>query len=1606
MVIKKGKLKDNYIKIHNPNIHLKEVERNGKIYVETYGYIGPKLEYIKEMLSFDGQQLAMTPVIKLNYIDPEEAKTMTVEEIKSRATSGSASTNRSGTNCSIEVWATGTLNQFGVRIKMWSSSTNWWNHFSHFQGYVLGSSKVILGGYYNYGNGLPTFTSSSPRTQEGTFTITGNTNIYGCSGCAECNKGWGYDDSHVTSHLNAGWWSDGVSWAATSSINMTYTNPVVKPGAPSVSFKFDKNSPTKTFNHSSVGNVTTWPYFNDTDTNNVKNNYCTFTFKTGANAKSIKFKLQYWLNDHYHDSGRAVNGMTAVSGAATFNNWLKCSANKTYTQKVTFDRTDAGRSAWRISVEVSSVTSGQSSASSNSSGWLYLSVNQLPTMDNTKIYIEEITSNTSSTTKYITPDSFTLKWQQSTDSKDMTVRKYRFRYRTKIAGGEYNSWSNDRIIVGNNNSTSHTFSMHNIPVSENYWINLGVQPGDDLDWDYENWYHNSLSELHNSPPILTNPITADMDNYNKYFKKNIVFTLPKLTDKQSNYQTTVFQIQKKIKDGAWTNYDNNYPSSNKTITIDANTEVGGEYDAAFRIRVRAYDGLEYSGWVYSDTYKRNTPPKDTITVKYYPTAHNSTHNENINYIDWNAITDTITGKNIAEYIVKLYKGTTNNPTTVVTTKNVTTNKWTQGIGDIPRGNYFKYSVQAVDKLGEKSTEYFGNILMKNRAPGKPGKPTHTNNTTELFVKVNNPITWTASTDPDSDTVKYHLQYKTNTKDWTDLATNLSTNSYTLSINNWITDQDNTFMMRVRAKDEHNVYSDWSDSSTNYIITRLPETPKVYLEFAKNVSKKFNGDAFNTYCFYNDIDNPNVINNVCSVTFTLGQYTSSCKFILQYFESGNWHDDNRNLTGTIVTLGGAATFNSWLDFKSGSNIQKITFSKIDASKRKWRVQVLASSVSSGQKYENWSESNIIEFAINSLPTMNANTLNISPINVVGSSVTNITTDKITVKWGQSTDTKDMTLRKYRLRYRTKSDGGVYGSYSTNYINCEQDSLSKEVSLHSIGIPENNWIELAIQPGDDLDWDWENWYNNDAIELHNTPPKLVGKITSDMDAYFKFKDNITFTLPNITDPQSDKQTLTYDIQTNINSGTWSNYKVGYTSNSITIDAGTLVGGISNSTFMIRVRAFDGMEYSDWTESEIYYKNVPPTDIITVNIYPEAHESTHAEYVDYCYWNSIKDTTTGDPINKYNVWLYKSSDLNNPIFHEVINNSLKWYQDIKDYDDPNYKHISRGTKFKYAVQAIDSFGETSDIFYSSDFMRNRAPSVPGSISIIGAIKTFKTTKISWTSSTDPDKDSVTYDLQFSSNGIDWINLISDTPTASYSHIISDLVDGSVNNCYYRVRAKDEHGVYSDWKQTDKLTIDSSPDDPVVTLRFEKNVSMQFDGIDTYCFYNDTNIYNITQNQCIMTFSPGKNTKTSNFRLQYFDGTNWIDDTTRNLQNITNGKFNKWNNFNTDMSIQTTYFSINDSKIKKWRVWMQCCSIDGSNSNSNNTSTSNIIEFSVNNVPTMDENLSYNISYITSDGINNITDDLVKINWNKSIDNKDITNRRYRLRYRVKGASVPNKT
>ena len=61
----------------------------------------------------------------------------------------------------------------------------------------------------------------------------------------------------------------------------------------------------------------------------------------------------------------------------------------------------------------------------------------------------------------------------------------------------------------------------------------------------------------------------------------------------------------------------------------------------------------------------------------------------------------------------------------------------------------------------------------------------------------------------------------------------------------------------------------------------------------------------------------------------------------------------------------------------------------------------------------------------------------------------------------------------------------------------------------------------------------------------------------------------------------------------------------------------------TFVIRVRAFDQIEYSPWVESNEYTRNTPPTETINVKIYPDAHNGSHCEFVNYCYWNSIRDT-----------------------------------------------------------------------------------------------------------------------------------------------------------------------------------------------------------------------------------------------------------------------------------------------------------------------------------------------------------------------------------------------
>ena len=166
-------------------------------------------------------------------------------------------------------------------------------------------------------------------------------------------------------------------------------------------------------------------------------------------------------------------------------------------------------------------------------------------------------------------------------------------------------------------------------------------------------------------------------------------------------------------------------------------------------------------------------------------------------------------------------------------------------------------------------------------------------------------------------------------------------------------------------------------------------------------------------------------------------------------------------------------------------------------------------------KNTSTSDIIEFSVNKVPTMDG-IFNYKIPYPTLDGLNNITDDKVELSWNPSTDNKDMTVRRYRIRYRVETTPGNFGNWSNAFIDCVDNTTKIVVSMHDMAINENTNIEYQIQPGDDLEWNWGIWYGS-VVVMHNTPPRLDGIITSDQDNDYVFKDFVTFDLPTIIDPQ---------------------------------------------------------------------------------------------------------------------------------------------------------------------------------------------------------------------------------------------------------------------------------------------------------------------------------------------------------------------------------------------------------------------------------------------------------------------------------------------------------
>lgn len=129
----------------------------------------------------------------------------------------------------------------------------------------------------------------------------------------------------------------------------------------------------------------------------------------------------------------------------------------------------------------------------------------------------------------------------------------------------------------------------------------------------------------------------------------------------------------------------------------------------------------------------------------------------------------------------------------------------------------------------------------------------------------------------------------------------------------------------------------------------------------------------------------------------------------------------------------------------------------------------------------------------------------------------------------------------------------------------------------------------------------------------------------------------------------------------------------------------------------------------------------------------------------------------------------------------------------------HVHGGTPTyynAYGIKAIDDYANRPIL----KITYNTPPTTPTLLTPNGGENIDANCTITWEAASDPDGDSLTYELQYSlNNGGSWANIVTGRTGTSYDWNTSTLPDG--NQCLVRIRAKDSTGLYSDYDQSDAV-------------------------------------------------------------------------------------------------------------------------------------------------------------------------------------------------------------
>lgn len=389
--------------------------------------------------------------------------------------------------------------------------------------------------------------------------------------------------------------------------------------------------------------------------------------------------------------------------------------------------------------------------------------------------------------------------------------------------------------------------------------------------------------------------------------------------------------------------------------------------------------------------------------------------------------------------------------------------------------------------------------------------------------------------------------------------------------------------------------------------------------------------------------------------------------------------------------------------------------------------------------------------NTRPTLSGSA-SVNPSGVISHTATSIR-----VTWNAATDPNNNISGYY---VDCSKNDGAYTSVGT---------VTSGTSFnHSFSQGEGNSYQYRISAYDAFGAISGYIYSNKVVT--NTRPEL--------------RDNIRVSPSGLIHKDVSTITVSWDAATDINSNV-SGYKVycsvnGGSENLIATTTSTsyqhnVSQWGASSTFKYSVEAYDAFDAkSSRRYSSVVTKSTPPTLSGSVSTNPSGV---------FSHLSSVTSEITLSWGTGTNARGYK-------VFCSINGGSADLIATIegKTTTKHNVSSGREGTRYKYSVQAYDQFGDTSNIIYSAEVVKNTSPTLSGSITTSpSGIIAENTTRmnISWPTAQDVDNNLSGYNVYYSIDGGDY--KIVTTTTAGNTNCTQTIGGGEGTKFRYQVEAYD---------------------------------------------------------------------------------------------------------------------------------------------------------------------------------------------------------------------------